>query len=74
MPPRQHVDARQQLLIGEGLDQIVVRARVQADHTILDGVARGQKQHRCIRPRSRMRRTASRPSILGIMISSTITS
>lgn len=45
----QHVDTRQQFLIGEGFDQIIVRARVQAAHTVLYGVARGQKQHGRIR-------------------------
>jgi hypothetical protein len=43
--PQQRLHARQQLGEGEGLDQVVVRALLQALHAVLDLVARGEHQH-----------------------------
>jgi len=44
--PEQRAHARGQLGHGEGLDHVVVGAQVEAPHPVLDGVARGQHQHR----------------------------
>src|ERR1041384_5879716 len=44
--PRESADARQQLAKGERLREIVVGAGVQAADAIVDGVARGEHEHR----------------------------
>jgi hypothetical protein len=45
-PAQQRADARQQFGEGEGLDEVVVGATLQAAHAVLDLVARGEHQHR----------------------------
>jgi hypothetical protein len=45
-PSQQRAQPRLELLQGERLDQVVVRARVEPGHAIVDRVARRQHQHR----------------------------
>ncbi len=44
--PQQRAQARLELLQGERLDQVVVGAGVEPRHPIVDGIARGEHQHR----------------------------
>ena len=43
---RERPDARGKFVQIEGLDEVIVGARVQTFHTIGDGIARGEHQHR----------------------------
>ena len=43
---QQRAQAGEQLAQREGLDQVVVGARVEAGHAVVDRVARGEHQHR----------------------------
>ena len=43
--PEERADAGQQLLKGEGLDEVVVRAGIQTLHAVAHIVARGQHEH-----------------------------
>ncbi len=45
---RQRFDARHQFGAGEGLDQVVVGAQLQAAHAVYDGIARRQQQYRYV--------------------------
>src|SRR5258708_2909403 len=44
--PQQGADAREQLRKGKRLDQVVIRAEVQSQDTIVYTVTRGENQHR----------------------------
>ena len=69
---QQRAHAREQLLEREGLDDVVVRAGVEAGDAVADGVARGQHQHRAaLLPVRRMCLQTSSPSIPGMSTSST---
>ena len=43
---QERAQARVQLAQGEGLDEVVVGARVEARDAVVDGVARGEQEHR----------------------------
>jgi len=45
-PSGGHPDARQEFLEGEGLDQVIVSARLQSLHPVIDAAHRGQVNHR----------------------------
>ena len=45
---RSRLRARQQFGKGERFDQVIVCAQLQAMYPVLDGIARGQEQHRRI--------------------------
>ena len=47
-PPHQRAEAREQLGERERLHEVVVRAAVEAEDPIVDGITRGQNQHRCV--------------------------
>src|SRR5262245_44921416 len=48
--PRECPQPRRQLLVGERLDQVIVGARVEAAHPVVDRVAGGQHQDRQLGP------------------------
>ena len=47
-PPQQRPDPREHLLERKRFDQVIVGPAVQAPHAILERIARGQNQHRCL--------------------------
>src|SRR5205807_8793691 len=46
VPAEERANARQELVEGEGLRQVVVGAEVETRNLVGDGVARGEEQHR----------------------------
>ena len=72
--PQQRPQPREQLVEGEGLHDVVVRAGVEARDPVGDRVPRGQHQDRRAVTARAHRRHTSRPSTPGIITSSTTAS
>ena len=51
-PTEEGAQAGQQLRQCVGLDQVVVGTRIETLDAVVDGVARGEHQHRCVVPRT----------------------
>jgi len=70
---QQRANARAELRV-ERLEQVVVRARVEAGDALLERVARREQEDRHAEPLPRTRRVTARPSTPGIATSRTMRS
>ena len=68
---KQRAQPREQLVEGERLDEVVVRARVEPGHAVVHGAARGEHEDGHVVPPARRRRHTSSPSGAGIITSRT---